>query len=174
VTQQNIKIEIKPWDDKRAIAVGVRDIVAAFAENARLQEYARLSDHAFVDPEVAPPFVVELLLDLVRRVHEDPASRNIYLNPRRADQVLVHMKGGTWEVRTAQEGCRALLDGVATSIHEVTLSPEKRKQLPMEAQNALAMAGLMYNDEHETVIELAKAPLVAHLTNLASRRALQQ
>ena len=34
-TQINIeKIEIRPWDDKRAISVAVPDILAAFVENA--------------------------------------------------------------------------------------------------------------------------------------------
>jgi hypothetical protein len=30
--------------------------------------------------------------------------------------VLVHLRGGAWEVRTVQEGYRALLDGVATCV----------------------------------------------------------
>jgi hypothetical protein len=49
----------------------------------------------------------------------------------------------------------------------VTLAYEKRKQLPLEAQNALAMAGLLYDDEPEEYVRRAKATLAAHLTNLA-------
>jgi hypothetical protein len=161
------KVEIHPWDRARAVMVGVPDIAAAFAENTRLQEYARFSDQAMTDKELAPPYVADLLIDLVKRGHADPASRNIYLNPRRADQVLVQLKRGTWEVRSAEEGYRALLDGVALSMHQVTLVYENRKQLPPEAQNALAMAGLMYDDEPEAYVKLARGALAAHLTNLA-------
>jgi hypothetical protein len=166
------KIEIRPWNSSQAVLVGVTEILAAFTENARLQEYARLPDHALVDPESAPPYVADLYTDLVKRGHADPASRNIYLNPRRADQVLVQLAAGTWEVKPATEGYRALLDGVATSVRRVTLSTEERKQLPLEAQNALAMAGLLYNSEPEAYVELAKAALAAHLTNMAPPSAL--
>jgi DNA-directed RNA polymerase subunit RPC12/RpoP len=178
VTQQNIKIDVvvAPWDDKRAIAVGVQEVIAAFAENTRLQEYARMSDYQLTDPEIAPPYVAEMLTDLVRRVHKDPTTRNIYLNPRRADQVLIHLRDGGWEVRAYASASQALLDGVATSIHEITLSNEKRRQLPLEAQNALAMAGLLYEDEPESYIERTRSSLVAHLTNMAPqpRKGLQQ
>jgi hypothetical protein len=172
-TQQQIhieKIEIKAWDDKRPIDVGLQHVLAMFAENARVQEYARMSDSQLVDLELAPPYVSDLIMDLVCRVHEDPKTRNIYLNPKRVDQVLVHLKSGRWEVRTFAQATQALLDGVVSSIHEITGTMEKLKQLPLEAQNALAMAGLMYRGEPELFVELAKGPLVAHLTNLAPER----
>ncbi len=161
------KIEIHPWDDQQVIAVGVREVLAAFTENARLREYTRLPEYQLSDLEIAPPYVAELLIDLMRRAHENPATRNVYLNPKRADQVLVHLKSGRWEVRAFASASQALLDGVATSIHQITLTYEKRKQLPLEAQNALAVAGLLYDDERETYVERTKGPLVAHLTNLA-------
>jgi hypothetical protein len=161
------KVEIHAWDPQRPISISVANILAAFTENPRLREYSQMPDHALIDPETAPPYVTDLMTDLVTRGHADPASRNIYLNPKRADQVLVHMKGGTWEVRTSQDGYRALLDGVAMSIHEVTMSNEKRQQLPLEAQNALAMAGLMYASEPEEYVGRAKGSLAAHLANMA-------
>jgi hypothetical protein len=165
------KIEIQPWNDKRALTLDVQDVLAAFAENARLREYARMTDIQRTDPEIAPPFVAELFMDAVHRIHKDPATRNIYLNPKRADQVLVHLKNGRWEVRTFVSASQALLDGIASSIHEITLTNEKRRQLPLEAQNALAVAGLLYDEEPEAYVELTKGPMVAHLTNLALERA---
>jgi hypothetical protein len=170
VTQTQIhidKVDIHPWDSFRAVSVDVSVIAAAFTENSLLREYVRLPERSLLDPVIAPPYVTELLTDLVKRGHADPAARNIYLNPRRADQVLIQLKVGGWEVRSAQEGIRALLGGIATSIHEVTLSWEKRKQLPLEAQNALAMAGLLYEEEPEAYVERAKGSLIAHLTNMA-------
>jgi len=158
-------INIIPWDGERKINVGVAQMAAAFIENARLKEYASFDDHQRTDPELAPPYVAELLMDLVKRGHADPTSRNVYLNPRRADQALVHLRSGRWEVVALQEATRLLFDGVAQTIHQVILSYEERKQLPTEAQNALSLAGLMYEDEPEEYVRRAKNPMAAHLAN---------
>jgi hypothetical protein len=161
----NTVINITPWDGERCISVGVKQVAAAFLENARLKEYSKLEEHQLTDPEIAPPYVTELLTDLARRAHADPAARNVYLNPKRADQVLVYLKTEKWEVRPLEEATRMLLDGVAASIHRITLSDAERRQLPLEAQNALSMAGLVYEDERDEYVKRAKGPLTAHLAN---------
>lgn len=163
---QNI-IQINPWDGERRIEIGVGQIAAAFMENARLKEYASMGDHDLVDPEIAPPYVTELLMDLVKRGHADPSARNVYLNPRRSDQVLVHKKSGQWEVLPLAEATRLLLDGIAQGIHQVVRTYAELKQLPMEAQNAMSMAGMMYKEEPEEYVKRAKTPMSAHLTNTA-------
>lgn len=162
-------ININPWDGGRRISVSPLQIAAAFAENARLREYMSYGDHKqMLDPEIAPPYVTELLMDLVKRAHAvDASARNVYLNPRRADQVLVHMKSGRWEVMPLAEATRLLFDGVAETIHEVVLSYAEMKALPLEAQNALAMAGMLYEGEPDAYVKRAKGPMSAHLTNLA-------
>jgi hypothetical protein len=166
---QNI-VNINAWDGDRRIAVDVADVVAAFAGNARLQEYARLGDHELTDPEIAPPYVTELLMDLTKRAHADPSARNVYLNPRRADQALVHMQSGRWEVVPLAEATRLLFDGVAKGILSISRLYEERRQLPAEAQNALSMAGLLYDDEPAEYAKRAKAPMAAHLANMAPSR----
>lgn len=156
-----------PWDGEKRISVTAQQIAAAFEENARLKEYVRLEEHELTDPEIAPPYVAELLMDLTKRAHADPQARNVYLNPKRADQALVHMTSGKWEVMSLQEATRLIFDGVAKAMVRVTLSNEERRQLPLEAQNALAMAGLLYDDEPEEYAKKAKAPMAAHLSNTA-------
>jgi hypothetical protein len=158
-------INIVPWDGGKRIDVSTAQIAAAFAENARLKEYVRLGDHELTDPEIAPPYVTELLMDLTKRAHADPSARNVYLNPKRADQALVHMASGRWEVMALVEATRLIFDGVAKAMVRVTMSDEERRRLPSEAQNALAMAGLLYDDEPEEYAKRAKAPMAAHLTN---------
>jgi hypothetical protein len=165
VAQTNIVLNA--WDGERRISVDATHIIAAFAQNARLREYMKLSDHELTDPEIAPPYVTDLFMDLVKRGHVDPAARNVYLNPRRADQALVHLKSGRWEVLPLQEATRLMFDGVAGVIHRVTLSYDERKQLPLEAQNALSISGLMYDDEPDEYAKRAKAPMAAHLQNTA-------
>ena len=163
----NTVVHIHPWDGDRRIGVELAHILAAFADNAKLREYARLGDHELTDPAIAPPYVTELLMDLTKRAHADPAARNIYLNPRRADQALVHKKSGTWEVLPLAEATRQIFDGVAATIHHTTMTSAERRQLPLEAQNALSMAGLLYDDEPEEYVRRAKAPMAAHLVNTA-------
>jgi len=111
VTNNNTVVHIHPWDGDRRIGVELAHILAAFTDNAKLREYARMGDHELTDPAIAPPYVTELLMDLTRRAHADPAARNVYLNPRRADQALVHKKTGTWEVLPLAEATRLIFDG---------------------------------------------------------------
>jgi hypothetical protein len=165
-TTQHI-IALVPWDGGRRLEVGIAQIAAAFAENGRLKEYASLPAEELTDPEIAPPYVTELFMDLTKRAHADPAARNVYLNPRRADQALVHLSTGRWEVVALGEATRLLLDGVAGSIHKVAGTWAELKQLPQEAQNALSLAGMVYEEEPEEYVKRAKAPMSAHLTNMA-------
>ena len=167
----NTVVHIHPWDGDRRIGVELTHILAAFTDNAKLREYSRMGDHELTDPTIAPPYVTELLMDLTRRAHADPASRNIYLNPRRADQALVHKKNGTWAVLPLTEATRLIFDGVAATIHHTTMTLAERRQLPMEAQNALSMAGLLYDDEPEEYVKRAKAPMSAHLVNIGTPQA---
>lgn len=169
----NTTITINAWDGNQRIGVELAQIMAAFADNTKLREYAKLGDHELTDPEIAPPYVTELLMDLTKRAHADPAARNVYLNPRRADQVLVHKKSGAWEVLPLLEATRLLFDGVAQGILRVSRTYEERKQLPLEAQNALSMAGMLYDDEPEEYVKRAKASMSAHLVNTAPTEAPQ-
>jgi hypothetical protein len=162
----NIKPAV-PWDGETRIHVSAAQIAAAFAENARLREYTRLEEHQLTDPEIAPPYVSELLMDLTKRAHADPAARNVYLNPKRADQALVHMASGKWEITSLAEATRLIFNGVAKAMVRVTLSNEERRTLPPEAQNALGMAGLLYDDEPEEYAKKARGPMAAHLSNTA-------
>jgi hypothetical protein len=161
-------IHITPWDSERRISVDTKQIAAAFAENLRVREYTMLSDYELADPVIAPPYVTELLMDLVKRAHTDPAGRNVYLNPQRADQALVLMESGHWEVVSLQEATRLMFDGVAKQMHRLMMTYEELRKLPLEAQNALSMAGLMYEDEPDEYAKRAKGPMAAHLANCRS------
>jgi hypothetical protein len=156
-----------PWDSDRRLNIGVKDMIAAFAENPRLREFAKLSDHEMANHEIGGPFVVELFMDLVRRAHADPTMRNVYLNPRRTDQVLVYHDGGHWEVFPLPDSIRLLLDGVSEKIRPIILTPGLCGQLPLEAQNALAMAGMLYEETPDAYARRARGLMSAHLANMA-------
>ena len=169
IAQQNI-IKIVPWDGDRRISVGAEQIAAAFVENGRLKEYAGWSDHEMTDPELAPPYVTELLMDLTKRAHMDPTARNVYLNPRRADQVLVNTTSGRWEIVPLAEASRLLFDGIAANIYQLTITAAELRKMPMEAQNAVSMARMMYREEPEEYVARARGPMAAHLSNTAPRQ----
>jgi hypothetical protein len=159
-----------PWDSDRRITVGVQDMIAAFAENPRLQAFARLPDHEMADHEIGGPFVIELFMDLIRRAHADPTMRNVYLNPRRMDQVLVYHEKGRWEVFPLPDTIRLMMDGISEKIRPVILTPKLCGQLPLEAQNALAMAGMLYEETPDAYARRAKGLMSAHLANMAPQQ----
>lgn len=165
VTTVNQQFRIYPWDDENCINVPVDLIVAAFAENAQLAEFCQLDDSAKTDPSIAAPYVTEALIDLTRRAHADPMSRNVYLNPRRADQALVHMRSGQWEVRSLAAATRLLFDGVATSIHRTILTDAERHQLPPSVQASACYVPMMYKDEPARYVRDGKSSMAAHLAN---------
>jgi hypothetical protein len=158
-------VNIHPWDSGRPITLDMGQIAAAFTENTRLREYAGMSDADMATRAIGLPYVIDLLMDLTKRAHEDPAGRNVYLSPNRADQVLAWMKDGHWEVLPLQTVTRTILDDVSGWMHVAALSQEMEQSLPMDARKALAIAGLLYNEEPDHYAIKAKGPMVAHLTN---------
>lgn len=163
----NNNIYIMPWDGECRIAVSAAQMAAAFVENPMLREYMLWPAHQLTDPNLAPPYVTELFVDLIKRGHTNPTARNVYINPRRSDQSLVRCRSGKWEVITLIEATRQLLDGIAQQIHQVVLTTAGRSQLTIDAQNALSMAEMVYSDEPDEFAKRARAPLAAHLANTA-------
>jgi phosphoglycolate phosphatase-like HAD superfamily hydrolase len=163
-----VKVKIIPWARDGCLNISAEQMAAAFRENARLAEYAKWPEHELTDPEKASPFISELFMDLIKRAHADPASRNVYLNPKRSDQVLVCVGDDEhWEVLPFDEATRVMHDGVKRKISVVILTNDERNKVPLGAQNALSLAGLMYEDEPEAYVKRARVPMAAHLATLA-------
>jgi hypothetical protein len=70
----NNHITIMPWDEDKRVNLEVAQVIAAFAENRKAQEYLSIGDHEQADPEIAPPYITDLMMELVRRAHADPAA----------------------------------------------------------------------------------------------------
>lgn len=163
----NVHVDIRPWSSEERIFIPASLVKAAFTESPRLMEYCQLSDAQCVDAELAAPYVVEAIVELIKRAHTaDPSSRNIYLNPRRADQVMVLDE--TWRVLTLVETVRSLADTVTSRIRKIIVTDDERAQLPLDVQAVASYVPLMYESEPEEYAERAKAPLAAHLANMAS------
>ena len=157
---------IRPWNgpDRTIIsAAALRDV---FTENPRLAEYCRLSDEEKVDAERAVPYVLEALVDLVKRAHADPAERNVYLNPRRADQAMVFDEA-VWKIVALTEAVRRLFDNVAGSIHRIIITDAERNQLPFGVQASASWIPNLYYDDPDKYVARAKPLMSAHLANMA-------
>jgi hypothetical protein len=135
-----------------------------------------MTDTERTDADKAAPYVLEALLDLVRRAHRDPVYRNVYLNPKRADQVIVclddeervRLQRSTpqrWEVRPLIEAIRLLFDGVADNLHKIVITDQDRAQLPFDVQSAASWVPNLYEDEPERFVKDGRAPMAAHLQN---------
>lgn len=170
----NVQINIRPWNGEDRIVIPVGMLRAAFTENQRLVEYCRLTDDERVDAEQAAPYVVEALVDLVRRAHADPLARNVYLSPKRADQVMICVEddGRRWKVITLVDAIHALFDGVAGNIHKIMVTDGERAQLPFDIQASASWIPSLYEDEPEKYVARAKGQMSAHLSNCRDTLAL--
>jgi hypothetical protein len=166
---------LRSFDSEDRLIIPAALVKAAFTENARLAAYCKLTDEEKTDAETAVPYVLEALMELVKRAHKDPLSRNVYLNPKRADQALVFVDSDdvkTWEVRPLLEAIRRIFDTVAGSIHRVIVTDKERAQLPFDVQSSASWIPNLYDDAPDKYVKEAKQPMSAHLTN--TRTALEQ
>jgi hypothetical protein len=169
ITIQAAAVNITPWDSPDYITVSLADILAAFAENPKLRQYLHMDDFELSDFEKAPPYVIELFIELLLRAHLIEAARNVYLNPSRSDQVMVRMKSGSWDVAPLNDSIEHLFNGIARRLHVITITTEERTKLPYDIQNAISICEMMYKDHPDVYIKLAKEVIVAHLTNCRAK-----
>jgi hypothetical protein len=162
----NTQINIRSWEGNDRLVIPTAMLVAAFTQNPKLMNYCQLPDAEKVDAELAAPYVVEALVDLLRRAHSDPAGRNVYLSPKRADQVMVFDEK-SWKTLTLVEAIRVLCDTIANRIRRACTTDSERKLLPLGVQAAAAWVPTLYDGSSEDYIELVKPQITAHLANTA-------
>ena len=160
-------INITPWG--RSFYIPASMLEAVFAESETLQRYCHIGDKARTDPEEAMPYVQEALMDVIRRLHQDPQERNVYLNPKRSDQVLVYDETA-WELRPLMEATRSLLDRAARGI--TTLVNKEWQKLSPKVANSAPWIPIMYDERREVYIVRTNPSIAAHLENIAPGRAL--
>jgi hypothetical protein len=173
---QNVnQMNVMSFDGKERFRIPVSLVKAAFTENPMLREYCSMTDEERTNADKAAPYVLEALVDLVRRAHQDPINRNIYLNPNRADQVMVCVdddddpqksKVQNWEVRPLIIAIRTLFNGIAEIIHRIIVTDRDRAELPLDVQSAASWVPSLYRYEPERFVRDGKAPISAHLANV--------
>jgi hypothetical protein len=164
-------ITIQPWNrDEDRIVIPASMLRAAFTENPKLVEYCRMSAAQQSDKDEAMPYMIEALIDLVKRAHKEPSARNAYLSPSRADMVMVFDEA-TWKVIPLMEAIQAIVDSVALQIKNIVRLDDAPKLLS-GVYDPVANATFVYNchshsDDYATQ---AKSRMVAHLMNNAPPR----
>ena len=139
-------------------------LVRVFNSCTELKGYCELPQAEQIDPDIAPPFVARALVETVREAHRDPVHRNVYLNPKRADQVLVCVEEDgkqRWEVRQALETSRDLFDAAVSRMRKTVLSDVERPKMPQKVQDAAAWVPIMYESTPERYVADTKAPMAA-------------
>jgi hypothetical protein len=158
------------WSSDKFITISPEMIRAAFAGNSQLIEYVDFSDEEKTDPDASTPYVVAILIELIRRAHAEPSARNIYLNPRRADQVLVCEAEG-WKVLTLMEATRALVESVAGQFRAILMKDHRREELDTSIQNAAHIMLMLYRENPAKYVKESRQMISAHLANNVPRPA---
>ena len=142
------KVEIRPWGTP--LEISAKDIASALSKIPTLAGNLAIND------------IVELLVELTKRAHVSPESRNIHLNPKRSDQALALMENG-WAAVPLKDATRILFDGAAGCIAN-QLKPNIPGMMPA---NIAATLPQQYRNDRENCVSLGMKPMVAHLTNVA-------
>lgn len=174
ITNNNVNINIHPWDGDNRINTNAERISASFNENDHLKEYLLLDDDQRTDPTIAPPYVETFLVDQTRRAHEDMTLQNVYLNPNRADQAMVLLKDGRWGALPLAEVVRSLNDHLMKVVLRVAQTPDELQKLTLDVQNAIGIMCMLYDCEPDDYMKRVKAAAAAHLKNMTTTVDIRQ
>jgi hypothetical protein len=106
-----------------------------------------------------PRAVAALLMEVLRRVHEDPEQRNIYLNPDRGDQALVFVPR-QWLLKPLQEATHHIFEQMMKTMADLPVQGR-----PLE-QDLLTGTKDGFEKKPQVVIQTSNSAMTAHLKNL--------
>lgn len=105
--------------------------------------------------------VSALLLEIMKRVHSNARQRNVFMNPKRADQVLVYIPE-RWETFPLREAIRIMFDRVVEELDELTLESQRLRDV-----HEGALAG--FRNKEADILKKSGDGMVVHLENLLLR-----
>lgn len=106
-----------------------------------------------------PRAVSALLMEVLRRLHEDPEQRNIYLSPDRGDQVLVFVPR-QWSLKPLQEATYHIFDQVVKELADLPMQGNPKEQ------NLAAGAKEGFEKKPQVVVQTSNTAMTAHLKNM--------
>lgn len=108
-----------------------------------------------------PAAIGVLFVEIMKRVHATPGRQNIYVNPSRADQVLVYIPE-RWDVKPLAEAIEKMYSKVASDLIELSL--DVRPPL----REVAVQASTNYRENNATVVRSSRGAMWAHLSNARS------
>ena len=107
--------------------------------------------------------VAKLGLECFKILHANPAERNIYLNPNRADQSLVYTQPSRWATMSLHDALNTGFDHLIKEITEVS------QVMTPRTQDATLAAKKTFQTNSQRVIKSAQPSAVAHLSDLRTQ-----
>jgi len=171
VTNNHITIQPRPWPQREPLCISVDMLRSAFLTNPRLVEFTHLSAGDIFTAEKAAPYVADVLTELVCRAQaQDPTTWNAYLDPKRADQVLV--LDTTWRAIPLVEAIRSLFDEVSAGLRKVSLNNAQQMSLRLPDQlampkitSAVSTVPIFYDLDPDKHTRAAARQMSAHFEN---------
>ena len=150
----NVNINITPWG--RPLELSDQDVETVLA-----RVLARLPGAAST---LSTKHVADALMHAVQLSHTPEAARNIYLDPKQSDRVLVMTEGNTWGYLHLVDALPVMMDSASVRIAAPAAIPIVPPN-PYFAMKAAIPA--KYLREKDDVLCLNKRPMGVHLANMA-------
>ena len=147
-------INITPWG--RPLELSDQDVETVLA-----RVLARLPGAAST---LSTKHVADALMHAVQLSHTPEAARNIYLDPKQSDRVLVMTEGNTWGYLHLVDALPVMMDSASVRIAAPAAIPIVPPN-PYFAMKAAIPA--KYLREKDDVLCLNKRPMGVHLANMA-------
>jgi hypothetical protein len=164
---------INAWNGKDRLVVSLDLLRSAFRESAMLREYCESPERNRLDPKYIAGYVLEALMAVIRQAHCAPGSRNIRLNPSRADQVQVLVREGSerWEILSLTEAVNLLFRDAAGRMTHLARSADARRDLAPAEQIASLLMPQEYHRQPDKYVREGKGRMAAHLASLDAKAA---
>jgi hypothetical protein len=136
-------------------------IKTVFETSGSAQKFIGLSYDGKCDTVSGAPCVTDILMEIIRAGHADPAARNVFLSPNRADQTLI-WQADAWVVYPLPQTLRDMGSGVRRGLSEL-MPTEGFRGLPPAIQDSVGVIPTIVDSEFEYFMSQLRTPLSAHL-----------
>lgn len=162
----NVVVHTRPWNSEEGrLIIQLAHLAAVFKDAV---EYSQVDYRVRGDPNKVAHHVASIFTKLVQCGHENPAARNVHLNPNQANQARVFDKS-RWDTIPLSDAIRQLCDDVYTEIDLVIADDKVCGPLGDLAGN-MAYAISAYGGKPDAIVAEARGALAAHLGNMAPAR----
>lgn len=169
-----VLVQIVPFDPHSTIPLSAKDVTDICEGNPQFGAFTGLSPEQQLEYSATKNSApcAHLLIDVMRKEHEQPETRNVRINPNRADMALVWKGREPWIHEYLATMSSQLANRAANSIWQACI--RHLSLLPAEISSGIGFLNAHYRDHPEDVDSQVKKLLVPHLKNIEPLPALQR